>query len=84
MRIQDHGDFQNLWSPSQELSNDVSYVDLSENFKSLNVRGLRFEMVYFYIRMSSHGDIHNLWSPSQALSNDVSYVGLSETFIIST
>ena len=30
--MSDDGDIQNLWSPSQELSNDVSYVGLSEIF----------------------------------------------------
>ena len=30
--MSDHGDIQNLCSPSQELSNDVSYVGLSEAF----------------------------------------------------
>ena len=29
-----HGDIQNLWSPSQDLSNDVSYGGLSETFIS--------------------------------------------------
>ena len=28
--MSDHGDIQNLWSPSQKLSNDVSYVSLTE------------------------------------------------------
>ena len=40
-----HGDIQNLWSPSQELSNDVSYVGLSEKFiisTCLRVWGLRW------------------------------------------
>ena len=32
MPMSDHGDIQNLCSPSQELSNDVSYVGLSEAF----------------------------------------------------
>ncbi len=32
MPISDHGDIQNLWYPGQELSNDVSYVGLSETF----------------------------------------------------
>ena len=27
-----HGDIQNIWSPSQDLFNDVSYVGLSETF----------------------------------------------------
>ena len=30
--VLDHGDIQNLWSASQDLSNDISYVGLSENF----------------------------------------------------
>ena len=30
--MSDHGDIQNLWSPSQEPSNDQSYVGSSENF----------------------------------------------------
>ena len=39
------GDIQNLWSPSQEISNNVSYVGLSEKFKissCLRVWGLRW------------------------------------------
>ena len=32
MRMLDHGDIQNVWSPSQELSNDVWYVGLSDTF----------------------------------------------------
>ena len=41
----DHGDIKSLWSPSQELSNDVSYVGLSETFiiyTCLRVWGLRW------------------------------------------
>ena len=30
--MSDHGDIQNLWSPSHDLFNDVSYVGLSETF----------------------------------------------------
>ena len=29
LRVSDHGDFHHLWSPSQELSNDVSHLRLS-------------------------------------------------------
>ncbi len=32
MTMSDHGDFQDLQSPSQAPSNDVSYVALSETF----------------------------------------------------
>ena len=34
--MSDHGDIQILWSPSQEFSNYVSYVGLSETFKRSN------------------------------------------------
>ena len=34
IRMSDHGDIQILWSPSQEFSIYVSYVGLSETFKS--------------------------------------------------
>ena len=30
--MSDHGDIQDLCSPSQDLPNDISYVGLSENF----------------------------------------------------
>ena len=30
--MSDHGDIRKLWSPSQDLSNDISYAVLSENF----------------------------------------------------
>ena len=32
LRVSDYGDIQNLLSPTQDLSNDVSYVGLSETF----------------------------------------------------
>ncbi len=41
----DHGDIKSLLSPSQELSNDVSYLGLSETFlisTCLRVWGLRW------------------------------------------
>ena len=31
--MSDHDDIQNFWSPSQELSNDVLFIGLSENFR---------------------------------------------------
>ena len=43
-------------------------------------KGLRFELVWFQLRVSDHVYIQNLLSPTQELSNKVSYVGLSETF----
>ena len=46
--------------------------------------GLRFELVWFQLKVLDHGDNQYLLSPTQDLPNDVSYVGLSETFIIST
>ena len=45
MRISDHGDIQSQWSPSQQLSNDVSYLGFSETFLIstwLRVWGLRW------------------------------------------
>ena len=45
---------------------------------------LRFEMVYFQLRVSDHVDNQNLRSPTQDFSNDVSYLGLTEIFITST
>ena len=30
--MSDRGDFQEMWSPGQGLSNDVPYVGLSETF----------------------------------------------------
>ena len=45
LRVFDHGVNQNLWSPSQGLSNDVSYVGVSEFFEistCLGVWGLRW------------------------------------------
>ena len=42
--LSDHGDTQNLWSPSQKLSNDVSSVSWSETFiisTCLRIWGLR-------------------------------------------
>ena len=32
MSMSDQGDIQNLWSPSQELSSDASYVGITKTF----------------------------------------------------
>ena len=63
--MSDHVDNQNLWSPSQKLSNDVSYVGLSENFPIST--SLRFEIWdgIFHMSMSDLVYIQSLWSPSQ-------------------
>ena len=42
MRMSDHGDFQEMWSPSQELSTDISYVG-SSDFSIIST-SLRFEV----------------------------------------
>ena len=65
MRMSDHGDIQNLWSPSQELSYDVPYVSLSETF--IISTCLKYEVWDGIIsrEMSDHGDIQNPWSSSQ-------------------
>ena len=47
-------------------------------------KGLRFEMVWFQLRLLDHVYIQILLTPIQDLSNDVSNVGLSEIFFIST
>ncbi len=54
MRMSDYGDIQNLWCPSQELSNDVWYVGLSETF--IISTCLRFEV---WDGITSHEDVES-------------------------
>ena len=72
LRVFDHVYIQILLSPTQDLSNDVSNVGLSEIFIFSTFRGLRFEMVYFQLRVSDLGDNRNLPSRNQDPSNDLS------------
>ena len=74
LRVFGHVHIQILLSPSQDLSNDVSNVGLSEIFIISTFKGLRFEMVYFQLRVSDLGDNRNLPSPNQDPSNDVSNI----------
>ena len=45
---------------------------------------LRFELVWFQLRVFDHVYIQILLYPTQEISNNVPHVGMSETFMIST
>ena len=59
----DHGDIQNLSSPRQELSYDVSYVSLSETF--IISTCLRFRV---WDGIISHEDVGSWWYSKSVIS----------------
>ena len=61
--MSDHGDMQILWSPSQEFSNYVPYVGLSESF--IISKCLRFRVRDGII---SHEDVGSWWYSNTVVS----------------
>ena len=77
----DHGDIQSKWSPSQQLSNDVSYLGLPDTSLIstwLSIWGLRW--ISFTWGCPIMVIFNKNWSPGQELPSDVSYVGSSDFF----
>ena len=61
--MSDHGDFQELWSPGQELSTDVSYVGSSDFCKNSPCSGLDV-----WDSIISHQDVGSWWHSESMIS----------------
>ena len=81
----DHGDIQNLWSPTQDLSNDTSYVGLFENFIiSTCLRVEVWDGIFSLEGVGSWWYSKSVISDSRPFEWYILYVGSFENFIIST